>query len=771
MMKKRIFLVLLMLMLLAVGCAQAELQLPLDGEGEPVWLRCTVPWQEGVASYAPLEDAIYIAGADDVYRRCGAVIDDAPVREALDAMEKRMDAAGIESSSLRMHSPNLITDGETMLGISSSGVLFSVEFRGKEASLTALAVLDTLPQKPQKGFCTVIGAGMDRSSVYLLVQSSNPEQDNITSALYAYDRSTWQRREVPLAMPEGSYAGSIDIYKEGMALINAVRRSDYASGGLLVMDLSTGDSWPLTEETGVLTLPDNPSVLACDGQRETVILGQRDLIYAISPQQGLKAIGRLSDYGVHAVIHPDGRVLVISDELLLTLDAQKELTIQTLSVLTDGIYAPDDAYNTEIPDIRIATTEVRELTGQQSAADQFASDMTTQSGRWDMFVLPISEAAQIAQKGYYVPITGDQAEVFLKDLHPFAREQVTNAAGELVMAPLSVYRRDTIAYDPRAAALLGIDAAELPTTYAEMFDFLRRWEEDYGGLAVEHDISLFETSSARAVGTLRERLFQDVIALSRSDRDELRALAEELGALLDATLPLGRSVSDPVVPYFGVPTIMSASSDEPPAHLEEPAFLFTLGMSSLPSSQVEWMPYKYLMYMEPFDLALTADTKPLGVFYGYALVINPYSAHQEAVARYVDYALRHLSDRAQADLLRSAKPVESMYMLCYTQDAGTIAAITAKMDAYPPEEQEHRKETLAFLRARQEAMEPFLYEITPEQIARYQGALEHTRAVWMEVADAVEPCQAVWEQFLRGGASGRQVVQRVLDVSEMMMME
>lgn len=284
-----------------------------------------------------------------------------------------------------------------------------------------------------------------------------------------------------------------------------------------------------------------------------------------------------------------------------------------------------------------------------------------------------------------------------------------------------------------------------------------------------HDISLFEVSSARAVGTLREQLFQDAIALSRSARDELCAMAEEIGALLDESLPLGHSVSDPVVPYFGVPTIMSASSAEPPANLEEPAFLFTLGVSALPSSQVEWMPFKYLMYMEPFDLALTADTQPLGVFCGYALVINPYSAHQETVARYIDYALRHLSDRAQADLLRSAKPVESMYMLCYTQDAETIAAITAKMDTYPPEEQEHRKERLAFLRSRQEAMTPFLYEITPEQIARYQAALEHTRAVWMEVGDAVEPCQSAWEQFLRGGMSGRQVVQRVLDVSGMMM--
>lgn len=339
-MKKRLFSVLLLLMLLAVCCAQAEMQLPLDGEGEPVWLRCTVPWQKGVASYAPLEDAIYIAGADDVYRRYGMVIDDAPVREALDAMEKRMDAAGIDISVLRMHSPNLITDGKALLSISYSGVLFIVELRGEKAVMTALTVLDTLPEKPKKGFCTVIDASMDKQNVYLLVQSSNPEQDNITSALCAYDRESWQRREIPLAMPEGSYAGSMDIYKEGTAIIGAIRRSDYACGGLFVTDLSTDDSWPLTEETGVLTLPDNPSVLACDGQRETVILGQRDLIYAITPQQGLKAIGRLSDYGVHAVIHPDGRVLVISDELLLTLDAQQELTIQTLSPCSPTAYSP-----------------------------------------------------------------------------------------------------------------------------------------------------------------------------------------------------------------------------------------------------------------------------------------------------------------------------------------------------------------------------------------------------------------------------------------------
>lgn len=766
-MKTRFMAILMMLFALLCPSAGAEMQSPLNEEGEPAVIRQMLPWAQGMAAYSSVEERLYLFGAEDALQSCILTYDNSAVQADITALEKRMDAAGVNTSGLRRPDPVFLTDGETLMAVSQdSGALMQLDVRGSEAHLTAQALMDILPEKPVKGFCYCLEGFLDQGHIYLLVQSQSAADDSVDTALYAYDRQTLIRREIPLDLPEGYYASEIVAYREGQALVNALRKSDYGAVQALAVDLLTGETRTLREITGLLTLPQQAAVMAYDAQRDVIILRWDDLLYAIVPGRGLLAIGRLEKYIMGAVVHPDGRVLV-HGRGIQTYDANRALELQPLSVLTDGIFTPDSAYNTEIPDIQIITTEARELMGDQRAADHFASDMTTQSARWDIYVLPISQARQIAEKGYYVPITGVQAEAFLADLHPFVREQVIDAEGRLMMAPIDVYRRDTIAYDPRAAALLGISEEDLPSTYAEMFDFILHFEENYGDLAFTHDISLFSVSSARAVGKLRERVFQDAIALSWRDPKALSTHAEEMGALLDASLPLGRSISDVVTPYFSVPTIMSASSEEPPAHLEEPAFLFTLDMSSLPSSQREIMPYKYLMYMKAFDLALSADTPAIGIYSGYAMVINPYSTRQEAIARYIAFALRHLSDRAQADLLLSAQPVESIYMMTYTQDAASIAAREVRMDASTPEERERLQELNVFLRSRQKAMQPFLYEITPEQIARYHAALPETLAVWMEVAEAVEPCQSAWEQFLRGGLSGAQVVRRVMEVGGM----
>ena len=45
-------------------------------------------------------------------------------------------------------------------------------------------------------------------------------------------------------------------------------------------------------------------------------------------------------------------------------------------------------------------------------------------------------------------------------MHPHMASQLTNEDGDLVLVPVQLLRRKTIAYDMRAAELLGIDPAD-----------------------------------------------------------------------------------------------------------------------------------------------------------------------------------------------------------------------------------------------------------------------------------------------------------------------
>ncbi len=756
---KKLFILLLMLLTLAT-VAYADLTPPLDAQGEPIVLNTVMPYGDGLLIHYHHGETIYLSDAEDNWHAYPIRWENTEERDAdFQQTFLTFEEAGLDTM-LRVDSLlGFACAGDGLLAIGrENGLLYRMTFEGSEAVATYITTLDVLPEKKTSGWFHAESVFADEENLYLL-SNIQDAKGRVSDALYAYDLDTWTRSTIPMDNKAPDYVDKVFPWRDSLLLVHATTSSTWDDAGTYILDPASGKTQTLKDYFGIFSVPDS-YVLAADAESGVVILRSNDLLYSVSEEKGLIPFLRMRNVSDNLVFHPDGRLIRMYQTYADTVDPLQELAITKLNVLTGAHYAPSIALNSSIPDIQLVTDE--RFAMEETEVDIFANAMTTQSSHYDIFLLPIMQADSIIRKGYCVPLTSESAEAFVADMYPHIAQQLTNESGELVMVPVQLLRRQTIAYDMRSAELLGIDPADMPPTYEELFEFMRNFEYDYGDLALEYDISLFDTSTARNIGTLRQRMVEDAIALSRVDRKALQSSAKEIGALLDATLKLSKEVSDVVAPYFVVPQILFGDSTKTPEHLDEPAFLFTLNTSALPSGHAEFAPYRYLLYTQPFELALTEDIAPTAIYYGYAMVVNPYSAKQDAALRYMDYVLNNMDGEDAADVLITAEPVESMYMNTWQMYTTNIA----KYENDP----EHA-DYVALLREYGAGMDQFIYDVPQSYLDTYQASVEITQPVWLDVKEAFAPCNAAWEQFLRGSIDGQQLLRRVLEVSQMIELE
>ena len=757
---KKLFVLLLMLLAL-VTVAYADLTPPLDANGEPIVVNALIPYEEGLMVHYYHGETIYLSNSADNWQAYPLRWGNTDARDAALAERIReLERLELDAGSASMDSYAFAAVGSDLLAVGKySGALYRVTFEGEEAVMTYITMLDVLPEKKTVGHLWVESFFADDKRLYLLATLQD-EAGSMTGALYTFTLDAWTRKDIPVNIKAPQYVSAAYLWQDGTILIAATVNGTWADAGTYVLDQDNGQMQHLKDYFGVSALPGG-SIYACDAKQGIVVYRELtdDLMNSVSVE-GVVPFMRMKSYSDDFVFHPDGRLIRIGQTYADAVDPLQELPITQLNVLTGIHSAPRIELNSNIPDIQLKTEE--RFAMEETEMDIFANAMTTRSTLYDIFILPIMQAESIVGKGYCVPLTSESVQAVVAEMYPHMTHQLTNENGELVMVPVQLQRRHTIAYDVRAAELLGIAQEDMPTTYEELFEFMRNFEYDYGDLALEYDISLFDTSTARNIGILRQRMVEDAIALSRVDRKALQANAEKIGALLDATLKLSKEVSDVVAPYFYIPEIWVADSITAPEHLDEPAFLFTLSTSALPTDHADTRAYHYLLFTQPFELALTEDIAPMAIYSGYAMVINPYSIKQDAALRYMDYVLNNMNGKVAADVLTAAEPVESIYM-------DTWQTYTTNIAKY--ENDPESADYVAALREYSEGMEQFIYDIPQSYLDTYQSSVEITQPVWLDVKEAFAPCNAAWEQFLRGSIDGQQLLKRVLEVSQMIELE
>ena len=492
-------------------------------------------------------------------------------------------------------------------------------------------------------------------------------------------------------------------------------------------------------------------------------------LYAAESGSAARPVYRVSGYTYEAALLSSGQALLLQENEIEVIDPTQPMEITTLRLYLDGGNVDAFAFEQENPDIQLAYEFVSEQPSARPAADMLSAAVSSRTSQIDIFGVPMGAFTRtVMEKGYYVPVTGEETEAFVASAYAYIAEEVVDSQGQLALVPMEVRRNNTLNYSSTAAEALGIDPAALPRTYGELLDFIRQWDSQYGDAAEALEISLFDTRVGLALGKIKTMLLRDVLALAQSKPKAAEAQLDTLAALFDEATALGQEVSDRVTPPSIGVFEGSYTSDEVPEELYDGAYLFSMNLSALPSSRIEEGPYRYWTHLHPLELSLWEGEAPMAIYAGYALVINPYSKHKEEAMRYLRYFLENLPEAQAANVLSGAKPVP--YFECMEEYKGYqmfLEQSEYQVQSLSGVELEQTLEMIDYYHNRIAAYEPFIYAVTEAQIAEHAASVAATQAVWLETDVYVDGSAAAWEQFLAGKINSRQLLERIMEISRM----
>lgn len=767
-MKRRCLILIALLLLLAYAwSAQGEefFVYPTDELGYPIPLTSVVAWGDQAAAYSSGAKALYLSGApQQVYP---VQLDAGETQAQLDALGKILLSYGREQ--IVYSGGKLLSDGQALY-LLDNYVLYRLDMQENPGQAQALCFCDPLPDNGTRGDPFIFQAALSGGQLYALVSMSALDNSGVVQRnLYAYALETGQRRELPLdGLSTGEIWGDVLLSLGEGEVLYGTRNPD-SVWSYWVYTAASDAFRPLYETYSWLLLPEDAEIVGYDPVQGRFLYVSSRTLYAAESGSAARPVYRISSYTYEAALLSSGQVLLLQDHEAAVIDPTQPMEITTLRLYLDGGNVDAFAFEQENPDIQLAYEFVSVLSSARSAADMLSAAVSSRTSQIDIFGVPMGAFTRtVMEKGYYVPVTGEETEAFVASAYAYITEEVVDGQGQLAMVPMAVRRNNTLNYSSTAAEALGIDRAALPRTYGELLDFIRQWDSQYGDAAEALEISLFDTRVGLALGKIKTMLLRDVLALAQSKPETAEAQLDTLAALFDEATALGREVSDRVTPPSIGVFEGEYNYDDIPEELYDGAYLFSMNLSALPSSRIEEGPYRYWTHLHPLELSLWEGEAPMAIYAGYALVINPYSEHQEEAMRYLRYFLENLPEAQAANVLSGTKLVTSSeYMYFYTSNQMYLEQMEYKAQSLSGAELEQAQYWIDFYSKAIAAYEPFIYAVTEAQIAEHAASVAATQAVWLETDVYVDGSAAAWEQFLAGKINSRQLLERIMEISRM----
>lgn len=767
MMKRLNYFVLILMLVCLIIPAHGEefFVYPTDELGYPIPLTSVVAWGDQAAAYSPGAKALYLSGTpQQVYP---VQLDAGDTQAQLDALEKALLSYGREQ--IVYSGGKLLSDGQALY-LLDNYVLYRLDMQEDPGQAQALCFCDPLPDNGTRGDPFVFQAALSGGQLYALVSMSALDNSGVVQRnLYAYALETGQRRELPLdGLSTGEIWGDVLLSLGEGEVLYGTRNPDNV-WSYWVYTAANDAFRPLSEAYSWLLLPEDAEIVGYDPAQGRFLYVSSRTLYAAENGSAARPVYRISSYTYEAALLSSGQVLLLQDHEAAVIDPTQPMEITTLRLYLDGGNVDAFAFEQENPDIQLAYEFVSVLSSARSAADMLSAAVSSRTSQIDIFGVPMGTFTRnVMEKGYYVPVTGEETEAFLASAYAYIAEEVVDDQGQLALVPMAVRRNNTLNYSSTAAEALGIDPAALPRTYGELLDFIRQWDSQYGDAAEALEISLFDTRVGLALGKIKTMLLRDVLALAQSKPETAEAQLDTLAALFDEATALGREVSDRVTPPSIGVFEGSYSSDQVPEELYDGAYLFSMNLSALPSSRIEVGPYRYWTHLHPLELSLWEGEAPMAIYAGYALVLNPYSEHKEEAMRYLRYSLENLPEAQAANVLSGAQPVSCFecmeeyksYQMFLEQSEYQVQSLSGA-------ELEQTLKMIDYYHKRIAAYEPYIYAVTEAQIAEHAASVAATQAVWLETDVYVDGSAAAWEQFLAGKINSRQLLERIMEISRM----
>ena len=502
-------------------------------------------------------------------------------------------------------------------------------------------------------------------------------------------------------------SGKAEVVKNGICLATA-----FTAGNLLVAEGIMG--WPeslsvLELDTGRLSkkldISGDVKNVYYEAGTDTLYMVRKGAIYASVSFGEPKVAARipvitpLSDGaqlsgGYVALAYEDGiRICKCDPEAVV--DAPLSFVGQTYDL-------PIEDYSKQHPGAAFAFGDFFPMNTMELVAHMMSGE-----GSADIYVLNAGDynLDALFEKGYYAGLEGSAAVRDTVDaMYPFIRDQVKRDGKIIALPFFSYYTLNT--YNPKAFEEVGLQAADVPTTYEELLDFITLWGAEYReefstmslfGQMV--DTKLYRRLIAQQI--LEDRKY-DCIRLGQPvtyDTPEMRALLNKLVATDFETL----NALAPDASYNEY-----ADLDHPPRQL--------LAVMQTASTQKAYT--DFFCYM---PLRLNKNKEPIIVCNPQVLIVNPYSRNFEAALAFAEYVAGNLSNMQRTDMM----PGENEPMRNPYYDVATITQTISKLEEIiktaKEEEKRSYQDQLDMWQQQLKENQRFEWLSTAESIAAFRG--------------------------------------------------
>ncbi len=644
----------------------------------------------------------------------------------------------------------LFRDGEALYGVNElNGALYRVEIAEGEATLHAIARLDFFSGIEKEIMPSLDSGVACNGSLYLRMCLAADEE---RPSAYRFDMATGARE--PLK-GQGTIV-EIARYQENHLLLLEETSDSQSHSQWQITDLDpvTGARSPLYE-SGRLKI-DSESVLGLlyDPWRNRVLMQADQELLTFVSEAAYEVVAYLPPIWSYCRdIAEDGRLLLVMDESIYARSTLQERQMpKPLQVAYDPYLDNfmEEGFGAAYPDIPVKPMQVYAY----EAVALFAEQITLRSGEIDIFEVPVGSATGKAiEKGYYVPL--NQSETIREKMtayRPFF-QQVAMKGGEIAAVP-RMAEQYTLAYSRYALAQLGLTAADMPSSFMELMDFLLAWDERVGDVAREAEITPFGTSNEQIKAELFPMLLNQYYALMEKDASAIPLYEADLADLLDkltlvcATIPQAPEKE----PYV--------ATDQPFQHIQlndQPSYLFSVYGSFHPGRR-SFSNAESVSDFVPMALTLPSQDTPLVLFEGTLFIVNPYSSQKEQAIRWLAYYMNHLPPKDGAVFDRGAVPVESeLYQKMKQYYTGEIERLGPRIEAA---EGAAKSDLEARLQTRQDqlgAIEQIKWDVSAQALEDYEKIFGQCTVLWRDPDVYAESFSPTSIQYAAGDIPGKEV--------------
>ncbi|NLB91413.1 MAG: extracellular solute-binding protein, partial [Clostridiales bacterium] len=490
------------------------------------------------------------------------------------------------------------------------------------------------------------------------------------------------------------------------------------------------------------TTADSATGLAYDKQKELAYVVENGKIYSWNQEQGFKQISYMPIYDAS---WNRQRGFLLEGDLLAVQD-NEQVYVRTVDpdLVTDQVLTigGGNSWNEEIRAFQKVEPGIP-LSFIEGGWNEIAQKMMLGDGEADLYYVQLSagEYETLLEKNYVVDLSNSDILVnAVNEMYPVVQEAVKKD-GKLVAFPADL-QISTMGYADAIGEEIGIDR---PTTWEEVMEIYKQWEQQYGD---EYSQYYLSEVSYNEEGGFSQQMFSDAmmgyVFQQEATEGKIRFNTDAFRSLIQK--------------YEEVKPYTDQIFDEENARYYEGEGPFSLFN---PYFEVTPRSYSGERGFTPLLLTVGEESQSFSKAFLSVYVINPHSSNQEMAIKFLETIAQNLPRELSISLNpKDNEPVVDEHMKEFMdEEKEQLEKLKAEEETIDESEKQNYEEMIkekeSFIKEVEERSG--MWVISPEQIAQYR-AFDGQWTIMMKHPFSSPELYEVALNYVHGGISSEEMI-------------